>query len=161
MLKTKRHKLPPARIARTRRGALANMRSLLGPIARVRLGKTELAAASIAGSIVLVTGLMLAAFGAANQNGLSEQYSAKAPAPASALESEAESESKPKVLVTLDDTCKWARTKGEACEETWARAMAGGEQDPWDGEDDWIVSQCTWTRYCFDETQPEGAAVGK
>lgn len=143
----KKHKLPPARIAGTRAGALSSIASLLAPITRVRLGKTELAAASIAGSIVLVTGLMLAAFGAANQHGLSEQYSAKASAPEPASASESNSN----VIGTLDNTCKWARTKGEACEETWARAMAGGEPPEWNGEDDWSQSQCTWTRYCFDE----------
>ncbi len=101
MAKHKSYKLPRARIAQSHRGLLYPFALWLRPLTRLRVGKSELAAVSIAGSIVLVTGLMLAAFGAANQHGLSEQYSSAAPAAAPATNAEQ--------IRTLDDTCAWTR----------------------------------------------------
>jgi hypothetical protein len=111
------------------------------PLGRLRLGKSELAAASIAGAIVVATGLMLAAFGAANQHGLSEQYTAAA-APSAEDEEHAGD---------LNNNCNWAEYDGVSCKESWAKAMAGGETGPWNGEDDWMESECRISRQCYDQ----------
>lgn len=146
MAKSEKNKIPPARIAHHRLRRLAPISALLRPLRRLRFGRSEFAALSIASGIVLLTGLMLAGFGAANKEGLADRYTAKA--------SDAEAESSQR----LRSKCTLVSSNGESCEDTWDRAMSGIEVSLWKGDTDWAESECKYTYLCYEQTEVPASA---
>jgi hypothetical protein len=158
MGKTTNYKLPRAQVARLQRGPAAAVAGILRPLARLRVGRTELVAASIAGGILVMTGLMLAAFGAANQQGLAARYTAAAPAANQQGLAERYTASAPADsddgAGDLNSLCRYDDANAEPCEDIWDRAMAGGKVEQWNGHDDWMESQCRVSRQCYQSAPP-------